>query len=127
MATTWIGWLLLGAAVGFGLLVAGPLLVAPLWWARRFGWTVPDDRHLTIYLGRCLGGVGLAILYVGVRAARDPAAHPLVLELITGACAILTIVHVLGALERAQPPIETIEIAVYGALTVAFAIARATM
>ncbi len=45
-------------SLGYGL----PLALAPLTWARHFGWEVRRDGGggpdpLTVYLGRCLGCV----------------------------------------------------------------------
>jgi hypothetical protein len=105
------------ASLGILVIYALPLLFAPLRWARRFGWSLPERTELVVYLGRCVGALAVAIVFVALRAAAgDPLAHPLLFELIAGACGILTVVHAKGALERAQPPSETAEIALYAAL-----------
>ena len=114
----WLGGLLF-------LLVYGlPLLLAPLGWARIFCWRLPAERDLAVYLGRCLGGVAIAIVVAAFRAAPAPAGHPLVFELIAVSCGLLTLVHVWGALRRTQPWTETVEIALYAAVTAIAVILR---
>ena len=63
------GWLW-ACVVVFTVVFGIPLTVAPLRWARRFGWRVPDqDPEVTIYLGRCLGTVILVLAYLIAGAA----------------------------------------------------------
>ncbi len=107
---------LVGCAVVFTIGYGLPLALAPLAWARRFGWKVHDDP-LTVYLGRCLGCVILAVSAAAVRAAWLPSARPLLLELLVVAFAAMTIVHVAGWLRRTQPALETLEIPGYVVLT----------
>ncbi|MGW8322346.1 MAG: proteasome subunit beta, partial [Thermodesulfobacteriota bacterium] len=52
-------FMLVGATlflVAFGL----PLLLCPMAWARRIGWSLPQEEDLANYLGRSLGGVVMA-------------------------------------------------------------------
>jgi hypothetical protein len=107
---------LLGAgAVGlaaFGI----PLLFSPLRWARTLRWRVPSDTDLTVYLGRSLGALAVAIGVSALRAARRPEEHRIIFEVgfLTGA--LLAAVHVWGALQRRQPWTETAEIAFWSAM-----------
>jgi hypothetical protein len=106
------------AGAAFLLFFALPLLVTPLHWAKRLGWTLPDDVRLTRYFGRCLGAVAVAIVVMCFRAAPDPEGALYLFELLTIVALLLTAVHVWGAIERAQPASETAEIALYLALTI---------
>lgn len=110
-------WFLLLAAIFFVVAFVGPILLAPLRWARVMQWTLPEDTDLTVYFGRCLGAVALAIVYVVFRAAPAPEQHPLVFDLIIIASALMTVVHVWGAFRRAQPWTEDAEIIMYAAIT----------
>jgi hypothetical protein len=113
-AASWYLWIL---SALFVLAFALPLLLAPLRWARVLRWRIPEDTDLTVYLGRCLGGVALALAVGWVRAALDLEANAVVLEISIAAGALMTAVHAWGALQRRQPPAETGEILMYAALT----------
>ncbi len=111
-------WFLVACAVVFSLGYGLPLAIAPLAWARRFGWDVrPDD--LTVYLGRCLGCVILAVAVAAVRVAWEPAPRAYLLELLALAFASMTVVHLVGWVRRTQPRLETLELPGYFALTAA--------
>jgi glucose dehydrogenase len=110
-------WFLWVAAAAFLVVYGLPLLLAPLTWARWFQWELPGRTDLTVYFGRCLGGVALAIVFVGIRAAPHPAAHPLVFELIIVACGLMALVHIWGAIRKVQPWTENAEIVLYAGLT----------
>ena len=107
-------FLLVVAAV-FIPVFALPLFIDPVWWAERFGWETAGAGDLTNYLGRCLGAVALAIAVVALRAARDPAAHRWLFDLLAIAAALLAVVHLRGALEEAQPFVEHVETLMYAA------------
>jgi hypothetical protein len=109
-------WFLVGCAVVFSLGYGLPLAFAPLAWARRFGWEVRADP-LTVYLGRCLGCVILAVAVAAVRVAWEPAARAFLLELLAVAFGSMTAVHLVGWVRRTQPRLETLEIPGYLALT----------
>ena len=111
-------FLLIVAAV-FIPVFALPLFSDPVWWAERFGWDTDGPRDLVVYFGRCLGAVALAIAILALRAARDPAAHRWLFDLLAGAAALLAVVHLRGAIEDAQPLIEHLETAGYAAFAVA--------
>jgi hypothetical protein len=96
-----------------------PLFLSPLRWARALRWRVPDDTDLTVYLGRSLGALAVAISVSALRAARRPEEHRVIFEVgfLTGA--LLAAVHVWGALLRRQPWTETAEIAFWSAMAAA--------
>jgi hypothetical protein len=100
--------------VCFGL----PLTLAPLFWAKTFGWRVPaQDSELAVYLGRCLGAVTLILAYLVAGAAMAPARETWALQLVTLAGAALTVVHGWGWIRRAQPRSENIETIGYAIVT----------
>jgi hypothetical protein len=99
-----------------------PLFLSPLRWARALRWRVPADTDLTVYLGRSLGAVGVALNLGILRAARRPAEHRIIFEVAFLAAALLAAVHVWGALLRRQPWTETAEIALWSAAAAGAAI-----
>jgi len=109
-------WFLLISGIGFLVVYALPLLFVPLRWARAFRWELPERTHLAIYLGRCLGGVALAVVIFVFRAVPDPRSSRLLFELIALMTGILALVHVWGAIRRIQPWTEHAEIALYAIL-----------
>src|SRR5206468_2461675 len=97
-----------------------PLLFVPMRWARVFQWRVPEGpAHLTVFFGRCLGGVATAVALVAIAAAPHPEANVALFDLIALIGVIMTAVHVWGAIKRMQPWPEHVEIALYGLLAVA--------
>lgn len=104
---------LLVSAPIFLLVIALPLFFAPLAWAKRFRWTLPEENALTIYLGRCLGAVGIVVAALALRAAGDPMAHLEVFDLLALSSALLAVVHLWGAIRRRQPWTENVEIGIY--------------
>jgi hypothetical protein len=99
-------------SIGYGL----PLAIAPLVWARHFGWEVRPDP-LTVYLGRCLGCLILCVSAIAVRVAWRPTAQDILLELLALAFGAMIVVHAVGWIRRAQPRRETLELPGYLALT----------
>jgi hypothetical protein len=99
-----------------------PLFLSPLRWARTLRWRVPDDTDLTVYLGRSLGALAMAIGVSALRAARRPEENRIIFEVgfLTGA--LLVGVHAWGALLRRQPWTETAEIAFWSAMAAAAAL-----
>jgi hypothetical protein len=93
----------------FGL----PITFAPLRWAKAFGWSIPADVALTRYFARCLGVLVLVLAGLAVWASLNPALLGPVLAAVSVAMLALALVHVVGALEKAQPPLETAEIVFY--------------
>jgi len=111
------------SAGAVGLTAFGiPLFLSPLRWARALRWRVPDDTDLTVYLGRSLGALAVAIGVSALRAARWPEENRIIFEVgfLTGA--LLAGVHVWGALQRRQPWTETAEIAFWSAMAAAAAL-----
>jgi len=90
-----------------------PMLVAPAWWARIFGWTVPAPDHVVVMLGRSLGGVICVLAGFAIKAARTPAAQPFFFALMLWIVLTMILIHAYGAVRGIQPITETIEIAVW--------------
>jgi hypothetical protein len=95
-----------------------PLFVDPYWWGDVFGWDTGRHTDLTTYLGRCLGAVALAITLVALRAARDPAAHRGLFDVVALVGALLAVVHLRGAIEDSQPAVEHLETIFYAGFAV---------
>ncbi|MCP3064462.1 hypothetical protein LXT21_37385 [Myxococcus sp. K38C18041901] len=113
-------WFLAVSTTFFLLVFALPLLLMPLRWSRWFGWApMQGNTDLTVYFGRCLGGVALAIILTVVRYIPDPRSQPALFELIGWVCAAMVVVHAWGALRKAQPLSETLETFLYAGVGVA--------
>jgi hypothetical protein len=91
-----------------------PIAFFPLRWARAFGWRIPNDVDLTRYFGRCLGVMILSLSGLAVWASLHPPLQPLVCFVAGATMVALSLVHVVGWLEKAQPFLETLEIFLYG-------------
>jgi chromate transport protein ChrA len=114
-------WYLVISASFFVVVIALPLLFAPLTWARWFGWKIPEGNNdLTVYFGRCLGATALAIIIAVAHGIPDPKSHHLLFDLVAIVSGLMILIHVWGAIRKTQPLSETIEIAVW---VVAFAFA----
>jgi len=100
---------------GFGI----PLLVAPLKWARLLRWEIPASTQLATFLGRSLGVFLCVIAAYAIKAALMPAAQLFLFELMLWLLAAMLALHVYGALRKAQPITETIEIALWIVLILA--------
>ena len=110
-------FLLATSGVSLGA-IALPLFLSPLKWAKRLRWQVPEDTDLTVYLGRSLGAVAVALSLGGLWAARDPWRHRVVFRIAAVAAALLAGVHVRGAIEGKQPWTETAEIPLWVAMAI---------
>jgi hypothetical protein len=100
-----------------------PIFLAPLAWARRFGWRIPEHTDLAVYFGRCLGAFILIVELLMLRAAFTGTGLVFTFQVLVAVAVLMTIVHVWGALQRTQPISETLEIGMYaglGLLAVAF-------
>lgn len=115
----WARWFLVVAAAAFLFAYALPLFFVPLRWARVFRWTLPEDDALCVYLGRCLGGVAIALVVGCLVAAANPAHNSIILLTVAVACGLMTVVHVWGALTKRQPWPEHLEIPMYAVLALA--------
>ena len=95
--------------VCFGL----PLLFVPLRWARLFRWEVPQQDKLVVFLGRSMG-IFISIMAVfAFKAAQNPSARPFLFDLMLWIFGGMIVLHVYGAVRKAQPITETIEIALW--------------
>ena len=90
-----------------------PLLVAPMAWARMFRWEIPPPALLPTFLGRSLGLLICVISLYAFRAAAVPAAQPFFLQLMLLIFAGMIGLHLYGAIRKAQPITETIEIGLW--------------
>ena len=50
------------------LFFALPLFLIPIQWGRMMQWEIPQETHLAIYFGRCLGALLLVIGCMALRA-----------------------------------------------------------
>ncbi|ADO72645.1 hypothetical protein [Stigmatella aurantiaca] len=110
-------WFLIFATTFFLLVVALPLLFVPLTWARVFRWKLPEEgKHLTIYFGRCLGAVSLAIIITVAHGIPEPKSNVRLFELVALTSGLMVLVHIWGALRRIQPMTETVETVFWAAV-----------
>ena len=106
------------ACATFVLLAFGlPLLLCPMAWARRIGWTIPQEKDLANYLGRSLGGVVMALIIMAFRAAFDPWKYRFVFDLSVIIGIFMVGVHLYGFVKKNQPLIEHLEIVMYSLLS----------
>lgn len=111
-------WFLLISSGFFFFMYAMPLFLFPLRWARWFAWNVPtENTDLTVYFGRCLGGLALTALFMMLQAVPEPVTHRDAFTMVAWIGALMTIVHIWGAARRAQPWTEDVEIALYAMMT----------
>jgi hypothetical protein len=109
-------FMLVGATlflVAFGL----PLLLCPMTWAHRIGWSLPQEKDLANYLGRSLGGVVMAVIIMAFLAATDPWKYRFVFELLVLIGIFMVGVHLYGFMKKNQPLIEHLEIVMYSLLS----------
>jgi len=103
-------------AAGSILLLALPMIFAPLAWARMLRWRLPEHTDLAVYFGRSLGcvvlGLSLAALYA---TAHAELLRPMFLLMVFNFAAMV-LVHLWGAWRRIQPLSETLETLVWAAL-----------
>lgn len=112
-------WFLVICTGVFLVVIALPLLLVPLTWARWFGWKIPEGNNdLTVYFGRCLGATALTLIIGVAHGIPDPKSHHLLFELCAIVSGLMILIHVWGAIRKTQPLSETVEIAVW---VVAFA------
>ena len=100
-----------------------PIFLAPLAWARRFGWRIAEPTDLAVYFGRCLGAFILIVEMLMLRAALTGTGLVFTFQVLIAVAVLMTIVHIWGGLLRIQPISETLEIGLYaglGLLAVAF-------
>lgn len=92
-------------------LLAVPIALAPLAWARTFRWTVGEQPELALYFGRCLGAFAVTICVATWYVAGHDELQPFFFTVVIALLGSMTLVHVVGAVQRVQPSTETAEIA----------------
>jgi hypothetical protein len=100
------------------LAFAIPISLAPLKWARALRWEIDAKPDLALYFGRCLGVVALVLVWAAWHAASNPVLQPFYFNIYIGCTGLLTLVHIVGALQKVQPWTETAEIPFWGGLVV---------
>jgi hypothetical protein len=91
------------------LAFALPLFIAPLAWARLMLFSVPEDKNLNIYFGRCLGAFILVIEWMIFRGAIDTAMTPITFQILFAVFGIMLLVHLYGWFRGIQPVTENLE------------------
>ena len=95
--------------IGFGI----PLLLVPIQWARVFRWEIPQQKDLAAFLGRSVGVFICVLAIFAYKAANTPVVQPFFFDLLLWVIAGSILIHVYGAIMKAQPVTETIEILVW--------------
>jgi hypothetical protein len=86
-----------------------PLFLVPLQWARLMRFSVPDENHLNIYFGRCLGAFILVIEWMIFRGATDARLTTITFQILFGVFGLMLAVHLYGWLKGIQPVTENLE------------------
>ena len=105
-------------AIMFVLAFAIPISLSPLRWARYLRWEVEAQPDLAMYFGRCLGVVALVLSWAAWYAAAHADVQSFYFKTLIGIFVLLTLVHIVGALQKVQPWTETAEIPFWGGLVV---------
>ena len=113
-AQTYLLVTMIATTVTFAL----PIFLAPLRWARMLGWQIPEHTDLAVYFGRCLGAFVLIVEALMLRAALTGEGLAFTFQVITAVAVLMVLMHIVGAIERTQPMLETLEIGMYGGLGV---------
>ena len=95
-----------------------PISLAPLSWARALRWRVDAQPNLALYFGRSLGAVAVVLSWAAWHAASQQSLQPFFFKMLIGVTTLLTLVHIVGAVQRVQPWTENGEIAFWGGLAV---------
>lgn len=114
---------LLVLAIATTLFFALPILFAPISWARLMRWSIPEDTHLALYFGRCLGAFVVIFELFIFRAGITGVGLAFVFEFMMLVWIFMIVIHIVGAVQRVQPITETLEIGFWAlliALTAAF-------
>jgi hypothetical protein len=93
-----------------------PIFLAPLTWARRLGWQIPEHTDLAVYFGRCLGAFILVVEILMLRAVLTGIGLVFTFQVLIAVAVLMTVVHIWGAVQRVQPTSETLEIGMYAGL-----------
>ncbi len=92
------------------LFFALPLFLIPIQWGRMMQWEIPQETHLAIYFGRCLGALLLVIGCMALRALITGKGLSYIFDILFLVYIFMFFVHIYGALRRIQPITETLEI-----------------
>ena len=95
-----------GMLIGFGL----PLLFVPIRWALLFRWEIPQPKELATFLGRSVGVFIIVLSVFAFRAANIPAVQPFFFDMLLWTLVGSILIHIYGAVSKAQPITETVEI-----------------
>lgn len=104
-----VGWLTL-------VLFSIPITFCPLRWAKVVGWEIPQQTHLALYFGRCLGCLAIGISIMSLVAAEHALVQPFYFEFLLIAFVSMVILHIYGAVKKIQPILETYEIGFWSGL-----------
>jgi len=104
-----VGWLIL-------LIFAIPITVWPFKWAKLVGWEVPQQTHLALYFGRCLGCVAIAVALFSIFAAKNNLVQPFYFKFLIFIWSSMVILHIYGAIKKIQPKLGTYEIGFWSGL-----------
>jgi hypothetical protein len=107
---------LLVFGIAAGVVFALPIFLMPLSWARVFRWNLPQDTDLAIYFGRCLGVLAVILAGYSVRAGLTGHGVEQIFQIMLPVFVGMTLVHIVGAVQRIQPITETIEIVFWAGL-----------
>jgi hypothetical protein len=81
-------------------------------------WDVPEQTHLAIYFGRCLGAFVFVIQAIMLRGALNGAHRVTAFDMLYMVFGLMWIIHVYGAIRRIQPLSETLEIGFWTVLLI---------
>lgn len=95
-----------------------PISLAPLKWASILGWTVDAKSDLALYFGRCLGVMAIVQSCAAWYVAGNAQLQPFYFAMLIAITVLMTVVHIVGAVQKVQPWIETAEIPFWGGLAV---------
>ena len=101
------------AAAIVALALGIPLTFIPLKWARAIGWNFPTDVSLAKYFARCLGVVALALCGMAIYASLHPEVANFICVAVALTMLAISLVHVVGWVEKSQPLFESVEIGIY--------------
>jgi hypothetical protein len=91
---------------GYGL----PLIFVPQRWAGIFGWEIPGEKKLAMFLGQSLGILLTVISVFAFLVPGSPEVKPFFFNFLLAIIGGMTILHVYGAVRKLQPKMETYEI-----------------
>jgi hypothetical protein len=92
--------------VGYGL----PLIFAPQWWAGIFGWKIPEEKRLAVFLAQSVGILLTVISAFAFLVPGSPEVKPFFFNFLLTILGGMTLLHIYGAIRKLQPKMETWEI-----------------